>query len=93
MICDFAVTYPMTLSDIENKTGDLQKNLFFFLYLAAVDKLEPLINASRLKHIIAVWHVVAKDSRRTKKYFRIFVTFNQIIIHLFTFSLITFVFL
>uniref|UniRef100_A0A3Q2ZXM7 F-box and leucine-rich repeat protein 13 n=1 Tax=Kryptolebias marmoratus TaxID=37003 RepID=A0A3Q2ZXM7_KRYMA len=37
---------------------------------AAVDKLEALVNTSRLKRIIAAWHIVAKDSRRTKEYFK-----------------------
>ncbi|GLD60273.1 F-box/LRR-repeat protein 13 [Lates japonicus] len=37
---------------------------------AAVEKLERLINACRLKRIIAAWCNVAKDSKRTKEYFK-----------------------
>ncbi|XP_045892775.1 dynein regulatory complex subunit 6 isoform X3 [Micropterus dolomieu] len=38
----------------------------------AIEKLERLVNASHLKRIIAAWRNVAKDSRRTKEYFKIF---------------------
>ncbi|XP_045892771.1 dynein regulatory complex subunit 6 isoform X1 [Micropterus dolomieu] len=38
----------------------------------AIEKLERLVNASHLKRIIAAWRNVAKDSRRTKEYFKRF---------------------
>ncbi|XP_039988850.1 dynein regulatory complex subunit 6 isoform X3 [Xiphias gladius] len=37
---------------------------------AAIEKLERLVNAGRLKCIIAAWRNVAKDSKRTKEYFK-----------------------
>ncbi|XP_041852573.1 dynein regulatory complex subunit 6 isoform X2 [Melanotaenia boesemani] len=37
---------------------------------AAIDKLEILVNNGCLKRIIAAWHIVTKDSRRTKEYFK-----------------------
>ncbi|XP_059191180.1 F-box and leucine-rich repeat protein 13 isoform X2 [Centropristis striata] len=36
----------------------------------AIEKLERLVNAGRLKRIIAAWRNVAKDSKRTKDYFK-----------------------
>nr|XP_020469743.1 F-box/LRR-repeat protein 13 isoform X2 [Monopterus albus] len=37
---------------------------------AGINKLERLINASRLKRIIAAWHKMVKDSKRTKECFK-----------------------
>ncbi|CAG5958170.1 unnamed protein product [Menidia menidia] len=39
---------------------------------AGIDKLESLVNNARLRRILAAWHIVAKDSKRTKEYFKIF---------------------
>ncbi|KAI3371433.1 hypothetical protein L3Q82_024023, partial [Scortum barcoo] len=36
----------------------------------AIKKLESIVDASRLKHITAAWRNVAKDSKRTKEYFK-----------------------
>ncbi|XP_070828129.1 F-box and leucine-rich repeat protein 13 [Chaetodon trifascialis] len=36
----------------------------------AIEKLERLVNAGRLKRIIAAWRNVAKDSKRTKEYLK-----------------------
>lgn len=41
--------------------------------LVAIEKLERLVNAGRLKRIIAAWRNVAKDSKRTKEYFKVFI--------------------
>ncbi|XP_037539123.1 dynein regulatory complex subunit 6 [Nematolebias whitei] len=38
--------------------------------IAVVGKLETLVNTRRLKRIIAAWHIVAKDSKRAKEYFK-----------------------
>ncbi|KAM7414375.1 hypothetical protein PAMA_019273 [Pampus argenteus] len=37
---------------------------------AAIKKLERVVNAARLKRIIAAWENVTKDSKRTKEYFK-----------------------
>ncbi|XP_026222019.1 dynein regulatory complex subunit 6 [Anabas testudineus] len=37
---------------------------------AAIKKLERLINGERLKRMMAAWHNVAQDSKRTKDYFK-----------------------
>ncbi|XP_036961774.1 dynein regulatory complex subunit 6 isoform X4 [Acanthopagrus latus] len=37
---------------------------------AAIEKLEGILKAGRLKRIITAWHIVAKDSKRTKEYFK-----------------------
>ncbi|XP_067445561.1 F-box and leucine-rich repeat protein 13 isoform X1 [Thunnus thynnus] len=37
---------------------------------AAIKKLERLVNAARLKRIVAAWQNVALDSKRTKEYFK-----------------------
>ncbi|XP_071358182.1 F-box and leucine-rich repeat protein 13 isoform X2 [Trachinotus anak] len=37
---------------------------------AAIEKLERLVNTARHKRIIAAWRNVAKDSKRTKEYFK-----------------------
>nr|XP_019934488.1 PREDICTED: F-box/LRR-repeat protein 13 isoform X1 [Paralichthys olivaceus] len=37
---------------------------------AAVEKLEGLVNAGRLKRIITAWHNVSAESKRTKEYFK-----------------------
>ncbi|KAM9753577.1 F-box and leucine-rich repeat protein 13 [Menidia menidia] len=37
---------------------------------AGIDKLESLVNNARLRRILAAWHIVAKDSKRTKEYFK-----------------------
>ncbi|XP_070686646.1 F-box and leucine-rich repeat protein 13 [Pempheris klunzingeri] len=36
----------------------------------AIEKLQRLVNAGRLKRIVAAWRNVAKDSKRTKEYFK-----------------------
>lgn len=37
-----------------------------------MEKLESLVNAGHLKRIIAAWHNVAKDSKRTKEHFKVY---------------------
>lgn len=43
----------------------------FLVNLAAIEKLEGILKAGRLKRIITAWHIVAKDSKRTKEYFKV----------------------
>ncbi|MEQ2162859.1 hypothetical protein GOODEAATRI_024263, partial [Goodea atripinnis] len=37
---------------------------------AAIVRLHTLVNPCRLQHIVAAWRIVAKDSKRTKEYFK-----------------------
>ncbi|KAM4573861.1 F-box and leucine-rich repeat protein 13 [Odontesthes bonariensis] len=48
----------------------LYKTRKFLFNLAAIDKLETLVNNGRLKRILAAWHIIAEDSKRTKEYFK-----------------------
>ncbi|XP_053175910.1 dynein regulatory complex subunit 6 [Scomber japonicus] len=46
--------------------------LYKKIQAAAIGKLEQVVNTARLKRIIAAWQIVAKDSKKTKEYFKIF---------------------
>lgn len=45
--------------------------LILLAFSAAVDKLETLVNTRLLKSIMAAWHIVAKDAKRAKEYFKV----------------------
>lgn len=48
-------------------------SLKFIFYLAAIKKLEQVVNTARLMRIVAAWQNVAKDSKRTKEYFKVYI--------------------
>ena len=48
-------------------------NFFFFFNLVAIEKLESLVILGRLKRIVAAWRNVAKDSKKTKDYFKVYI--------------------
>lgn len=61
----------LSLGDLLGDSHILYIYLILLAFLAAVDKLETLVNTRRLKRIIAAWHIVAKDARRAKEYFKV----------------------
>lgn len=49
----------------------MQKLFDFYFLLAAVEKLERVVNTVRLKRITAAWCNAAKDSKRAREYFKV----------------------
>lgn len=45
----------------------------FLLNSVAEKKLERLVITARLKRFVAAWRILAKESKRTKEYFKVYI--------------------